>query len=258
MKYTLSLFITLFISVSGWAGPRLVGGGGDNYSLLFVGTASDILHYLEQTPELSSEINIAAFKKAVETTTVESTDKQLLLNGVPKDAINYPAEKRIIFNYKNWNAIDLENRPALVLHEYLGIMGVSDVGYKISKKILDNYRIGQVLRGSDSSWYLCSSNSIVINYFEHRTEDGRAADITLIFGGWNLEGSIIDAEDGAIKLISSEKTGSFTGEIKADFKYLKETMTIQGTLNLHGSANKVSQVLTCAPKQGRNLEDDNI
>jgi len=113
----------------------VVGNGGDEYALQFIAVARDVVGYLSIVNP--SGIKLPDLIEAIDSTKVESTNDQLNLQGVPKDAMNYPAEKRIIFNRKRWDSISNKNqKSALVLHEYLGILGVDDTGYKLSKIML--------------------------------------------------------------------------------------------------------------------------
>jgi len=76
---------------------------------------------------------MASFEKAITNTHVDSTEGRLFLNGVLKDAINYPTQNKIVFNRLAWRDLSGErNRFLFVLHEYLGIMGLDDSRYTVS------------------------------------------------------------------------------------------------------------------------------
>jgi hypothetical protein len=109
-------------------------GGGDAYAIEFVTIAQQISFFLKENP--SVKIDGPRLDKAIASTTVESTNKELILDGKAKDAINYPAEGKIVFNRKRWEKISSDAKPVLVLHEYLGIMRVPDIGYSLSKEVL--------------------------------------------------------------------------------------------------------------------------
>jgi hypothetical protein len=131
--------MALLAAFSARAGVKEVGNGGDVAALEFVDIATQLLDYLNWIG--SKEIDTTKFSWALENTKVESTSQELTLNRLPKDAINYPLEKKIIFNRDKWKSIGAEQRAALAFHEYLGILGIDDTGYKISKKILKD-RLG--------------------------------------------------------------------------------------------------------------------
>jgi len=121
------------------------GNGGDGYSLQFVGVGKKIVQYLKYQ---KTDLNIDALQEALDSTRVESTTEFLTLNGLPKDALNYPRQKRIVFNRGRWDAISRDEKPALVLHEYLGILGMEDASYKYSKSLIGEFAVANPKSGS--------------------------------------------------------------------------------------------------------------
>jgi hypothetical protein len=138
MKSLLVIFIFALLSqsvlASVAAGPRVIGSGGDVYALQFVSSAEQVLQYLQKTPLRS--IDLVALEQAVNSAKVESTEETLKLEGMDKDALNYPAQNRIVFSRKRWEAMATNERLALVLHEYLGLLGQKDASYQFSKNLL--------------------------------------------------------------------------------------------------------------------------
>ncbi|MFL5813496.1 MAG: hypothetical protein ACJ763_07950 [Bdellovibrionia bacterium] len=141
--------LTVALSFSAHASRGNEGsGGGDLRAMQFVKIAEKVADYLEHVPDVPpvlKKIDIAALKKAIKTTAVESTDEVLLLpsgestSAVTKDALNWPAKKRIVFNREAWDMIPSgSKRAALVLHEYLGIMSVDDKDYGYSRQLFEN------------------------------------------------------------------------------------------------------------------------
>ena len=114
------------------------GNGGDLYAAEFVQAGERGLQMLRHND--SKDIDLKKLELAILRTKVESTDKELRLNGLPKDAINYPAKGQILFNRARWAQLDAGQKPALVLHEYLGILGIEDASYAFSKKVLGAFR----------------------------------------------------------------------------------------------------------------------
>jgi len=114
------------------------GNGGDLYAAEFVEAGERVLNLLRNNN--SKDVDTAALELAVKRTKVESTDKELRLGGLPKDAINYPSQGRIIFNRDRWIKLDAGQKPVLVLHEYLGILGLEDASYAISRRIIGAFR----------------------------------------------------------------------------------------------------------------------
>jgi len=134
------ILVSLFTIASPALAVKVVGNGGDSYAIEFVTIASDILNYLGDTD--SGGLDLEKLKEVMKTTKVESTNQALSLGGIPKDAINYPTEKRIIFNRTAWGNSKEGQKPRLVLHEYLGILGVDDSSYALSTLLLKKFGYG--------------------------------------------------------------------------------------------------------------------
>lgn len=115
-----------------------VGNGGDSYSMEFAVAADQVYWFLKEKPVAG--IDMYRLGLAIFQTRIESTDKGLFINHVPKDAINYPRELRILFNQDRWSKLNDSERAGLVLHEFLGILEVDDTGYRLSKLALRNLK----------------------------------------------------------------------------------------------------------------------
>ena len=50
--------------------------------------------------------------------------------------IFYPDQGEIVFNRKQWDQLNFSKQLRLVLHEYLGIIGLDDTDYRLSGTIL--------------------------------------------------------------------------------------------------------------------------
>lgn len=138
-KLSLPLLL-LFLSLPSWA-TKVVGNGGDTYALEFITVAKDIYTYLKISQPQS--IPLDKLDRILNEAQVESTDEELYLNKLPKEAINYPAKKRIIFNRTAWLNMKEGLKPTLVLHEYLGLLGLDDSSYAISTAALKNFGYGK-------------------------------------------------------------------------------------------------------------------
>lgn len=126
----------MFLSPPAHAGNES-GHGGDPVAQQFVQTARDVLARLSDQSNSPIALNLNAFGSAIESTAVESTDQELKIAGVHKACINYPSQKKIEVSRKDWPTDPFDrNRQALVLHEYLGIMGVDDQNYAVSGLLL--------------------------------------------------------------------------------------------------------------------------
>jgi hypothetical protein len=257
MKAITTFLISLFISTSVFAGPRIVGNGGDTFALQFLTYADKVYKYLDNSN--ISGLDVAALGKAIATAKVESTDKKLQLNGIPKDAINYPSERRIVFNRDRWTSFIEDERLALVLHEYLGLIGLEDASYTYSKLILkDMVTVTRIRHGSDSKWMLCQDDYTIVNFFERRgdvkeTPNGvvqyRGIDLTMIYGNWVLIGSLEydDTMSGPILLKSAKSPGTFNGNIAM----VNDRLTMVGVLNLANYIQELNITLDCTEKYRR-------
>ncbi|MGZ3693198.1 MAG: hypothetical protein ACXWQO_03270 [Bdellovibrionota bacterium] len=112
------------------------GNGGDEYSNAFINQALDVAEGLAQNP--IPGVDAKAFQLAVQNTFVNSQER-LVLRGNDVDAINIPdsVNPKILVSRAGWDRLETtpHRRAFLVLHEYLGIMGVDDSRYQISNRL---------------------------------------------------------------------------------------------------------------------------
>lgn len=157
------IFATPFASMAGGGG--MDSSGGDGFALEFVQIAHELLTQLSSdTTSSSQKVNLEQLSKAIETTRVESVDENLILDGVLKDAINSPSQKLITINRKSWEAMqNPRSKVALVLHEYLGIMGTDDTKYQLSSIILGG---GYTEYMTDGNAFVAEPNSPLAMYDE--------------------------------------------------------------------------------------------
>lgn len=132
-------FATLFSMLNTAHAVKIVGNGGDTYAVEFVSIATDVLEYVQVNDSETYEL----LKNVLKTTKVESTDQYLVLDGVPKEAINYPSENRIIFNRAAWSNAKESYKPVFVLHEYLGVVGIDDSSYAHSTALMKGFGFGK-------------------------------------------------------------------------------------------------------------------
>ncbi len=140
----LLIFGLLFKNV--YAGDG-VGNGGDGLAAEFILTAKDAFRILQNKPEVTQYLNLDKLSMAIANTKVISTKEPLILNGVEIDAINYPAQQLIKINRLRWMDLRDSNRTLtrfnLVIHEYLGIIGINDDQYSISQSIVKIMNLNQ-------------------------------------------------------------------------------------------------------------------
>ena len=108
------------------------GNGGDEYGKAFINLGLDLAESLAQHP--LPGVDAKRLLEAVDSTYVNSQER-LFLGDEEKDAINYPESHRILVSRTAWDRMESQphRRAFLVLHEYLGIMGVDDTRYQISR-----------------------------------------------------------------------------------------------------------------------------
>lgn len=132
------LILVIFLSVDVWAGNS-VGNGGDNVAQEFTNLARLAVKNLSAVEiSVQDQKNLEKIKAGIESVHV-SSEKQLFLNQKEVNAINRPSKLEIIVSRGRWKELKSEKvqtRVALVLHEYLGVMGLDDQQYALSEKLM--------------------------------------------------------------------------------------------------------------------------
>ena len=103
-----------------------------------------------------------------------------------------------------------------------------------------------VLTARDSTWLLCSDDSLALSAHEHRGPggEGRETSLTLIFGVHEMLGVLRDAESGTVVLKRQGNPGTaFSGKISLDFE--ANTIALRGTVSIDGEPTKVNTTLEC-------------
>jgi hypothetical protein len=146
---------TLFISVSIFCLTSISvfardkgfdsGNAGDAFSAEFLFSARDVLQRLEILERSGERLtDTSKLRSAIETTKVVSQDR-VYLDGLERDAVNYPAQNLIILGRERWKALrapsETRARLILVAHEFLWIMGVDDTNFAQSQKIMDRLNV---------------------------------------------------------------------------------------------------------------------
>jgi hypothetical protein len=116
--------------------PKESGSGGDAYTREFIEVAEEVIENLSANPLVG--VDHARFYQLVQEVKVESQER-LFLNGAEVDAINYATAvpPRIEMSRTRWDS--MANMPyrrvLLVFHEFLGLMGIDDSKYQVSRRI---------------------------------------------------------------------------------------------------------------------------
>lgn len=145
------------------------GNGGDSIAIEFSSIAYTTLAMIQSNNNLFPEFKAVDLRQAIFQTELVTIDR-LYLNGVEKDAINYPLGKKIEISRIRWNECgnDYVRKSSLVFHEYLGIMGVDDSGYNISERLFSSISVLKLeLGGNYGSTLQECGIRIVAKYFNN-------------------------------------------------------------------------------------------
>lgn len=130
-KLGLGLMV-LAAATSAHAG-REGGNGGDGFAMSFKAIGFDISRHLKSEGlSVVDGLRTSDFEIALKTASVDTTAAELFLNGVRKDAINYPLQHKIVVNIPRWERLSNEAQRQLVIHEVMGLLGINDQAYEKS------------------------------------------------------------------------------------------------------------------------------
>lgn len=113
------------------------GNGGNQYIFEADSLVKKIISALKANADQFPEVSAEDFAKEAPKVGL------FFVNGVPGDegrildAANFPREKAILINVKNWRALNGPKKTALLFHEYLGIMGIERENTHISSRLLN-------------------------------------------------------------------------------------------------------------------------
>lgn len=121
-----------FTSAAEW--QHGVGNGGDDLVIAIRRQATFIgLRWQQMNSVCRSRLPVTAdrFLETYAHADIRTTDEQLTLNSIHKDAINYPDDNVIVFNRFAIRSMDA----TFLIHEGLGLLRVKDDAYSISELI---------------------------------------------------------------------------------------------------------------------------
>ncbi len=135
-----SLFGSQSALASGWDG----GNAGDAYLAEFLFSGRDILQRLEILAAsglpVMTVLEIAKIRAVMQTTVVVS-EERVYVNGMERDAVNYPERKLIKVSRTRWKSLrqseETKARLTLVLHEFLWMSGVDDTNFQKSGQVIN-------------------------------------------------------------------------------------------------------------------------
>jgi len=171
MKRWISLFLGVLVSFQVLPVKAIAGnesGGGDGYAAEFVLTAKIALELAKKlAPSELLPVNIDTFAGAIANTSVHSEEK-LALEGSEVDAINYPNKKLIKISRVRWTDLRTESQTVprfnLVIHEYLGIMGIDDSHYSVSHKLIN--RMSPAKFSTNHFWHPMNPTNEIVPHIE--------------------------------------------------------------------------------------------
>lgn len=142
MKLQITALILVLASSLGFVGGESSGGGGNSAAAEFNDIAIWTLNSLTDRGEIELQgrkLDIHAMSRMIFDSKVQATKEQLVLNGIPVHAINYPDQKLIVLNQDNWKTLDQKAKVQLCLHEYWGLTFAdhADDNYVYSSALAD-------------------------------------------------------------------------------------------------------------------------
>ena len=143
MKPIIAALVLIFTFSSASEAGNSVGNAGDITAMEFSWTTALAIKRLREsalTAEQTTQVDaIEAKLKVVRVTSLP----KLILKGVEVNAINYPSEDLIEISQEGWSVYKKStaaSRLGFSLHEFLGVAGYDDSGYKLSKALTDRIR----------------------------------------------------------------------------------------------------------------------
>lgn len=142
---TLILQLLLFAFASHAHAGFDSGNAGDAFSAEFLFSGRDVLQRLETLAEKGHAlVDVKQLRAAMETTTVVS-EERVFLDGLERDAVNYPSKKLIKISRARWKDLRRSNetkaRLTLVLHEFLWVSGIDDTNFAKSGPIIERLNV---------------------------------------------------------------------------------------------------------------------
>ncbi|MEK6706880.1 MAG: hypothetical protein AAB116_27145 [Candidatus Poribacteria bacterium] len=134
-------------------------GGGNSYSQEVITAGYQILDFIKANHTRFPDLPINKIERRLETLNVEFRET-LLLNEMPQhslDAINEPANNRILIKQSSWERLRKESsqksRLGLVMHELFGISGIEGSNlYTVSAKILTQMLPNEITKNNNGTF----------------------------------------------------------------------------------------------------------
>lgn len=141
MKMILVAIAALALTSNAVAGSK-GGGGGNLTGAEFADTAvRAIQNAIHANKSLSlGKTTVALSKLLVLAKTMKVTVSKvpLVLGEATVDAINYPSKKEVRIDQTRWSKLNLVDKQRLAVHEVLGLAGVDDLSYQVSRFLIQS------------------------------------------------------------------------------------------------------------------------
>lgn len=158
------------------------GGGGWRESYGGDSTVMEFKHFAKEVTYVLNDnnfpndfgIDLVNLKEKINLSYVQC-GSELVLDGAPKDAINYPFEtpQRIVIDCKKWNAeLSTSQKYRLAIHEYLPLIKVDDSSYAFSEKIFNFFTKYKKFANFNMSDMMMSLTSCNVTSFRELTDLG--------------------------------------------------------------------------------------
>jgi len=139
MKTLLTLTALVLLatpSLQAFEGTR--GGGNMEVAAFYLKAELMLNSLLPQSPLniADTTLDIQALIEKLDAVKVESVTTPLMINGALVDAVNYPDQNLIQFNYKRWLKMSKIEQGHLVIHELLGVARIPDPNYQVSMAVI--------------------------------------------------------------------------------------------------------------------------
>jgi len=141
MKAMLSLLV-LGLSSTGFCIDGGSSSGGGNVREIEFHARIDKIAQILQNPEVADlyrgTISSHELDTIADLIQVNFLDTDLFKEGIRKDALNFPSERRILVSQTSWDKLanNTAQKDLLVFHEMLGLLERDDSNYRHSRKLL--------------------------------------------------------------------------------------------------------------------------
>jgi len=137
MKKFIFISLMIFTQIS-FAQIDRKGNGGDAVSLEFKAMGQAVTDaIIDKGIVFTSGVSVKTLQDTIRRADVRSVSTELYLDGVRKDAINYPYENRIDISLTQWSYMTEKVKYQLVIHEALGLLSINDADYARSNSLIN-------------------------------------------------------------------------------------------------------------------------